>query len=419
MDLTKLTVPNQEYLELTFVGMTATGKGNNQLFTMENMHDGTFRATTSRIGIKVGIDKPRSFICDMAGWDDMFYQKIKRGFILTKTKKMAKKVVKKGGYRDIEDDDVKDIVNFLLMAANQTVEQNYSVSVDDISDEMIEFGKKVLQELDENKDTMSVAAFNAKLHQLYAAIPRRIDNLSKYDAKRPKDFAKKVSDEAELLEFMISQIRQNNDIDLSKSNPTVLEAHGLKWEVVTDEQKEFIKNMLGGNRGQYMRAWKVTNEKTENAFNNFCKQKNLTLDNGVTRLFHGSRTENFWSITTNGLYVNPTGVVITGKAFGNGIYFAPLAKKSLGYTSRSNSYWAHGSADRGYLAIYKVATGEIYDIYREGKGVPLNYSQLQEKHPGADCLWAYAGIGYVVNDEVVIYKENQCTIEYLIEISAY
>ena len=413
-----LTPPNHDFLELTFVGMTATGAGNNQQFTMENLGDGTFKATTSRVGIRVGLNKPKTFIVPMDEWDDVYAQKISRGFLLTKTKKMAKKIIKKSGqYRALDDKDVEDIINFLLMAANQTVSQNYSVSIEDISDEMIEFGRNILKELAESQDTLSVAAFNAKLHQLYSAIPRRIDNLSKMDVHRQKEFKDKLSNEQELLDFMVAQIRSNGAADMS-NNPTILDAYGMDWRRVTAEEENYIKNMLAGNRSQYLRAWRVSNHKTEDAFEKYCKNKNLTEENGITRLFHGSRTENFWSITTNGLYLNPSGVAINGKAFGHGLYFAPKAQKSLGYTSRLNSYWVNGSSDKGYLAIYKVATGTIYDVYGEKLGTPDNYKQLQEKKPGADCLWAYAGKGYVVNDEVIVYREDQCTIEYFIEMAA-
>ena len=36
--------------------------------------------------------------------------------------------------------------------------------------------------------------------------------------------------------------------------------------------------------------------------------------------------------------------------------------------------------------------------------------------PGANCLHAHAGHGMLRNDEIVVYKEEQLTIKYLIEI---
>ena len=52
----------KEYLELTYVSETATGKGLNKMFVMDNLHDGTFRITDGRVGIRVGPNKPRKSI---------------------------------------------------------------------------------------------------------------------------------------------------------------------------------------------------------------------------------------------------------------------------------------------------------------------------------------------------------------------
>ena len=100
--------------------------------------------------------------------------------------------------------------------------------------------------------------------------------------------------------------------------------------------------------------------------------------------------------------------------FGNGIYFAPLAQKSLGYTD--GGYWTGGNADVRFLAIYRVATGKHYDIYH-GSDSSLTKAVLQKKCPGAHCVWAHGrGTGgtTLFNDEVIVYDEAQSTIEYLI-----
>ena len=95
MKTTNLIPPNTEYLELNFVGETATGRGNNQQYVMENLHDGTFRGTESRVGITIGRHRPRSFINPMEKWDEIFQSKVSRGYMVTKTKKMEQKVIEK------------------------------------------------------------------------------------------------------------------------------------------------------------------------------------------------------------------------------------------------------------------------------------------------------------------------------------
>ena len=46
--------------------------------------------------------------------------------------------------------------------------------------------------------------------------------------------------------------------------------------------------------------------------------------------------------------------------FGNGIYFANKAAKSLGYTSSRGSYWARGNSNVAYLALFEVRSGIEY-----------------------------------------------------------
>lgn len=414
--------PNHEYLELNFARETATGRGLNQYCIMERNCD-QMKVTEGRVGVKVGPHKPRTFYRPMEEWDKIFSMKISQGYIVTKTKKMEKKTFSRSGnvlngkeYRPIDDPDVESIVMQLLNYTNAVLSQNYTIKVDDISDEMINLGRSVLDQMAAGYTTMSVAEFNTKLKHLFMCIPRRIDNMSKVLAKRQVEFQNLLASEQELFDIMVSRVRSNQKLNSFAERPTVLEAYDLDWRAVTEEEKSYIKKRLGSNRNQYLHAWKVNNRNTEKVFEKFCNEENLTEENGISHLFHGSRNENFWSIVTTGLNINPSNVVITGKMFGNGTYFAPLAQKSLGYTSRSGSYWAGGTAPTGFLAIYKVATGKEYNP--QSSDSSLNWTNLQRKSPGAHCTWAHAGQCHLVNDEVVVYKNEQSTIEYLIEMKA-
>ena len=422
MKTTNLIPPNTEYLELNFVGETATGRGNNQQYVMENLHDGTFRGTESRVGITIGRHRPRSFINPMEKWDEIFQSKVSRGYMVTKTKKMEQKVIEKNTnsingneYAPIADASVNKVVTLLLECTTAVLSQNYRIKIDDISDEMIAFGQSILKELSSGYSKMSVAEFNNKLKALYAAIPRRIDNLSKVLAKRKLDFNDIIADEQELFDVMVNRVRNAHDLDNCSVRPTVLEAFHLDWRDVTEEEQNKVLSMLKGNASQYVKAWRIRNRRTEERFDRFCQQEQLSEGHGIDHLFHGSRTENFWSIVTNGLLINPDcGVQRTGSMFGNGTYFAPLAQKSLGYTD--GGYWAGGNTDVRFLAIYRVATGKHHDIY-QGCDTSHTKNVFQKKYPGAHCVWAHGrGTGgtTLFNDEVVVYDEAQSTIEYLI-----
>lgn len=403
--------PNTEYLEFNFVGDSATGKGLNTRFVMENLHNGLFQVIDGRVGIKVGPNKPKKYTLSMEKWDMTYSMKISKGYILTKREKGEEREVVVNAYDPIQDPDVASIVKELMDFANAVIEENYTTKVSDISEEMVSFASQILKDLSERKDTISVAEFNNKLKLLFAAIPRRIDNLSKVLAKRKADYNDILVEEQELLDIL----NASRSTLHSTTHQTILDEKGLQWRTVTPKEEKEIKKMLGGNAHQYYKVWAITNEKTQKAFDDFCHKENLNDPGDISLLFHGSRTENWWSIVTNGLNVNPIGVVITGKMFGNGTYFAPKAKKSMGYTSSRNAYWTCGSQNVGFMAIYQVATGKRY--IREHSESDLNWNLLQQRCPGAHCTWAVAGTS-LLNDEVIIYQNQQSTIKYLIEFNA-
>lgn len=410
-----ILAPNEEYLEMTFTKETATGKGLNNQFIMENLHDGTFKRTEGRIGITIGINKPKSFIRPMDEWHALYAHQISLGYTLIserkrETKSITKKSASIGGnnYKPLDNINITNIIQKLINFTNQLMETQYTVKVEDITPEMLSRGKDILDYLADNYKEMSIAEFNNKLKTLYAVIPRRIDNLSKKLAKRTADFNDIIAAEQELYDIMQSQTIEH-EVTTQK---TILESYNLEWREVTEEEKEYLIKKMGCEGKRYRNAWRITNNVTEERFNQYCKKENLTDDNGITRLFHGSRSENFWSIITNGLTINPKGVVITGKMFGNGTYFAPDACKSMGYTSRSGSIYANGNQNTGFLGVYKVATGKAAEPRCVSR-----YSYQTLHKDGYHCVWCKRGgqIGLRM-DEVVVYQDCQDTIEYLIEV---
>lgn len=479
MSISVMTPPNKTYLYLTLNKSSST-KGRNDEIWLESLdwevqakilklaelgaikesyeeiaflmkeRKGIFKEKRQPVNNKIkAVVKYHS----MDEWEAVYSKYIRMGAEVQETeKKVTKKVSKKTGtaddaYKPLEDKEVQEFLDFLRSYQDEIKETAFTMSVTDVSDERMKEAEEILKKLIQaaedvknKKSGMSISMFNDYRHKLHMKIPRVIKNVRKDDVKKKSEFEEKVKEELAFYEFFKEQVEMARcEKDVIYENKNILEAHQLQMSVLKDEKEiERIKCLLGANRGQCSRIFKAVNERTEKYFENYCKKKNLTLENGgVKELFHGSGTENWWSIFSNGLYLKPEalGISICGKAFGHGIYFAPLAQKSMGYTSYLGSYWKGGNDNKAYLAIFKVATGEIYDIYGEGKGVPDNYAQLQEKHPGADCTWAFSraanSTSYLRNEEVIVYtdgsvnkegaeedKISQCTIEYLIEMDS-
>ena len=415
-------VPNRDFLEFTYCKLTPTGKGLNQQVTIENQGNGCFKYTESRIGINIGVFRPKSHLRPMDKWDSTVHQLLKMGFILTKKEKMEKKVISKNcmqtdgeRYKKIEDDSVRRIVERLIGFAHKVISSQYTVKVDDISDEMILLGAEILKELSlkVNAGTVSIGEFNLELTRLFSVIPRRMDNLSRYIAKDAEEIPDILRAEQELYDVLIGQLRTGQERTEEKD---ILKANGLEMRQVTEEEKSLIKKRLGSEGHRYVDAWKVTNLRTKKMFDDFCLKEGLKDGRGVDHLFHGSRNENWWSILTRGLSINPpAGVVICGKAYGYGIYHAPSAIKSMGYTSRAGSKWAGGSSDTGFLLLNEVATGKRYDGHF-GTDQTLTWEKLQKIAPGCHCTWAESRYSGFMMDEVIVYKDCQTTAEYLIEV---
>jgi len=103
--------------------------------------------------------------------------------------------------------------------------------------------------------------------------------------------------------------------------------------------------------------------------------------------------------------------------FGYGLYFADKARKSLGYTSLRGSYWASGADDTGYMSLYEVHVGNWYRARRHDREMyNFTYDALQRKGD-YDSLFAEGGID-LRNNEYIIYREDQCTVKYIVELKS-
>lgn len=320
-------------------------------------------------------------------------------------------------YKPINVESIRKVIDRLQREARDTVRKNYTISASAVTQAMVDTAQEKLNCLSVASSAMDLNEFNEVLLNIFSIIPRSMSNVRSYLAQSRTDFDKIIVREQDMLDAMRSQIvnietvhNQNHE----SINQTVLEAFGLFMAEATRSEVEMIKKRMGRQADKFIRAWKVTNFDTQERFDKFVQENHIQERK---LLWHGSRTENFWSIMKTGLKIRPTNAVLTGSMFGPGIYFAPSCSKSVGYTSLSGSYWAGGSASRAYMALFDVAYGVPYDVYNfDPKYYDLNYKKLNKYKSGATCLHAHADKGMLRNDEIVVYKEDQTTIKYLIEI---
>lgn len=354
-------------------------------------------------------------------WDSQIKSKLKKGYQdVTDLKKDLVEEVSSANpeisYKEIENVVIKEIVEKLQSLARETINKNYTVKASAVTQDMVDAAQKIIDKLANNNSTID--DFNATLLKLFTIIPRKMSDVRYYLADKTDDFAKIITKEQDLLDVMRGQIYVKPEIEptdtVKNKQQTILEELGLVIEEATRDDVALIKTLMKESANKFRKAWKVTNLKTQERFDKFVRENDIR---DTRLLFHGSRSENFWSIIKTGLVLRPTNAVITGKMFGYGCYYAPKCAKSIGYTSLSGSYWAKGGNNTAYMALFDVAYGTPYDVYNfDSKYHNLDYNKLQQFKTGANCLHAHADKGMLRNDEIVVYKEEQMTIKYLIEI---
>lgn len=391
-----------------------TASANNNKYYKQIPHGDSWTAEYGRVG-----SNPQRREYSMSQWESKYNEKIRKGYVdqsdlvedLIQTEKP-----KKSEYREIENKVIAEIVERLQSMARKAISDNYTISSNKVTQAMIDEAQDILTSLINLDD---VESFNETLLKLFTTIPRKMGNVQSYLSKSKDDFSDIIQKEQDLLDVMKGQVVQKQIIDESvnenseQKENTILEQLGLVFEECNKKDIAIIKDALGSCSDKFYKAWRVKNIKTQRRYDDFVKENNIK---NTKLLFHGSRNENWWSIINSGLVLKPTNAVITGKMFGYGIYYAPKARKSLGYTSLSGSYWARGNSSSGFMALMDVAYGKPYDVYSfDSKYYDFNYEKLQQVCKGANCLHAHEG-RMLRNDEIIIYKEEQCTIRYLIEL---
>jgi hypothetical protein len=132
-------------------------------------------------------------------------------------------------------------------------------------------------------------------------------------------------------------------------------------------------------------------------------------------LFHGTRSVNVSGILTKSLLLPKqlVGVQITGAMYGPGLYFADDWKKSAGYCSLRNSYWAGGSDGVKGRSAFMFLVDTVLGKPHVAAG-PSGYTKPPT---GTNSVFGKAG-RYVQNNEWIVYDSNQHALKYLVEFDA-
>ncbi len=398
-----------------------SSQNNNKYYEMREQEGGTFSVSYGRVGSRGAI---RQY--PIRQWEKKYREKVRKGY-RDVTHLFAEKDESKA-LLDIKNPAVKRLINTLTLYADKAINTNYTVTADQVTHQQVNEAQAVLDELVGMVHVgMAPEGFNTRLLELYTIIPRKMGNVREHlvegalDAPAMAKLRDQLGVEQDTLDVMAGQVKVNTQTReaAEEATPqTLLDALGLHVEPVDDAAgEEAIRRLMGKQADCFRRAFKVTNLRTQAAFDAHVASSS---NKKVTQLWHGSRNENWLSIMENGLVLRPAHAVITGKMFGYGLYFADKCRKSLNYTSLRGSYWVGGTDTRAYLALYDVHVGHQLKLLRHASWCyELNEQRLQERKKRFGkpyhSLFARGGVD-LLNNEYIIYNQSQCTVRYLVEV---
>lgn len=395
-----------------------TERNNNKYYNLIQETETTFRAEWGRVGGTTPSTKAYS----MHEWDKMYKQKLKRGYRdVTDLVSIAKETEDDSTALAIQNakPSIVELISFLQAAAKSTIKKNYTVAVADVTQKQVDAAQVMLDALIalSRKRTLDRQAINKALLEMYSIIPRRMTDTRKYllqpDDSKDK-FQRLLSNEQSLLDVMAGQV-QTQQPEVSKRDTLNLDDYGLEIDEASETDKKRIAKETDLDLTKVARIFVVRHGVTAKAYEG--KEAESPTSKEML-LYHGSRNENWWSILNNGLKIRPANAIRTGSMFGDGIYWANKARKSIGYTSLRGSYWASGSSNRAYLALFSVNVGKTWNIFANGKRYSSEHSRLNNskvRTAGYDSVYAKGGAD-LRNDEYIVYEEGRATIKYLIEL---
>ena len=166
----------------------------------------------------------------------------------------------------------------------------------------------------------------------------------------------------------------------------------------------FILILLGSSTFFALKVRKIIyNIKLGKSENRFDK-KGKGMKN-VWQLWHGTKASNLLSIMRGGLIIPSSGAShCTGRCYGDGVYASSISTKALNYAT---NYWGNkGDTSRTFMFLLDMAMGKYHLAKRAWGSYPVK---------GTNSTWAKGGHSGVINDEMIVYRLDQCNLTHLVE----
>ena len=434
-----------ETIMLVYVSIEGNGIGgnlgnNNKFYKMELHDDSTLIKTYGRIGTEGQTIQSKG---GKKEFDKIKREKEAKGYKELKLETNSSTSIKIDlesivlSQIEYKDDESKELLKYLINQNIHNVVSNTNIKFDIntgvfstplgvVKKEEVVKAQDILQSIKNflhkynNKVTESTISkqdlieFKLLNENYFFIIPTKIDNLKLFNNLLIS--WEKVELQEDICSSLLTSIEfiekeKNNKIAEVKKDTTIDKIFNTKVELVTDKKildkiNKYFESSKNRQHGYNVNSSKIKNIykiHIENEHKNFNKSN---LDN-VMELWHGTKVCNLLSILKSSLLLpKQSPGQVTGYMFGQGLYFSNQSTKSLNYCD--GMYWNNKTKGKfAYMFLCSIAMGN-YQVPR------TSTSKMPDK--GHHSYWAQPGKSGIMNDEMIVFSNEQIKLDYLLEI---
>jgi poly [ADP-ribose] polymerase 2/3/4 len=233
--------------------------------------------------------------------------------------------------------------------------------------------------------------FRTKVNQYLRIVPRKIHRRGISIADVFPDVSS-VAKEQQTIDALRQAVALSPTSDIGVVFRTRLDPIDSSTPEFTRMVKLFDSTRSQFHKSSQMklkRLWKISVGPADESFEHTLKP--------IKELWHGTKDANLLSILRSGFVIPGRGgtAQITGRMFGDGVYFSDQSTKSLNYAS---GFWGGDGSVRNFMLLNHVAMGKIYKPTSSFSGKPPS---------GYDSTQVEPGTCRVKNREMVVYRASQ------------
>lgn len=321
-----------------------------------------------------------------------------------------------------KSDDVKKLINELIDAnihnilSNTTLSYNqnsglFSTPLGVVDQNSVDKAKIILKQISDKIQNSNLDENWSDLCEEYLTIiPHGVG--SKLDLKLilgTNDLILKEQNILKSLEASIEMILKDNKNSINEKIFDVDIEIVTNPEIISYVQQKFERNIYKNHPSSHLKVKRVFDLNIKSMTKKFI-EKEKEIEN-MRKLWHGTRAGNLLSILHKGMIIpDRYSSIVTGRMFGNGLYFSDVSTKALNYS--------YGSWNKNGLSKKNVYYALICNVLL-GKEFLADKTSFQDNNyypkSGYDSTFAKSGTLNLLNNEMIVYNANQVSPRYIVE----